>query len=291
MKEKYIYIEPQKARNMLTQIKSMKASKRGVDSHVYLFDKYVVLTTERLKLRNVTTHDDDLVYFDELIETLMNLYKQGIKVVPILGYCYDPNSDEGNGHIFQLRAKGEEIYDDAIMKEFYVWSHKYPEQSKHLSSDVDPYKYIVSRTNYISKVSQKHFDKFINDIIVILDNDILIDFHGKSNFFYGNTEGFQFIDLDSHTDYKYGLAKYKPDSKETASRFGFIPCHFAVGTEVLREMALEERIISKLSDVNLQQLMRDNKIIFEKCKAAMLNNGISRAQLTKALQRIKLFGC
>lgn len=291
MKEKYFYIKSEKAREILSQTKKMRPVKNGVDSHVYLIDEYAILTTSRIKLRNVETHDDDLAHFDELIETLMTLYKQGVKVVPILGYCYDPNSDEGDGYIFQMQAKGEELYDDAVMKEFYLWTHKYPEQSKHLSSDADPYEYIMSRTNYMSKVPQKHFDKFINDIIVLLDNDILIDFHGKSNFFYDSADGFQFIDLDSHTDYRYGLVKDKPDSKEMASRFGFIPCHFAIDPEVLPEIALdlEERIILRLGDTNLQQLILDNKTIFEKCKTAMLNNGISAEQMNNSLKKFKPF--
>lgn len=106
MKEKYFYIEPEKARELLLQINEMKAAKRGVDSHVYLIGEYAVLTTSRIKLRNVTTRDDDLTYFGELIKTLMSLKEQGVAVVPILGYCFDPDSENGNGYIFQQRAKG-----------------------------------------------------------------------------------------------------------------------------------------------------------------------------------------
>jgi hypothetical protein len=211
MKEKYSYIEPEKARELLFQVKEMKAVKHGFDSHVYLIEEYAVLTTNRIKLRNVTTRDDDLAYFDELIKTLMSLSEQGIAVILILGYCFDPDSENGNGYIFQLRAKGDELYDDAVMIEYYVWAQKNP-SSVYLSSDTDAKEYILSRTNFISKVPQKHFDKFISDIIVLFDEDILIDFNGKSNFFYDDTAGFQFIDLDSHTDYKYGLTEHKPDS-------------------------------------------------------------------------------
>ena len=37
--------------------------------------------------------------------------QQGVAVVPILGYCFDPDSENGNGYIFQLRAKGEEFWE------------------------------------------------------------------------------------------------------------------------------------------------------------------------------------
>lgn len=290
MKEKYFYIKHEKAKELLSKINEMEAAKRGVNSHVYLIGEYAVLTTNSIKLRNVTTRDDDLAYFDELIKTLMSLREQGVAVVPILGYCFEPNSNSGNGNIFQMRAKGEELYDDAVMNVFYAWAQKNP-GSIYLSSDTDANKYILSRTNYISKAPQKYFDKFISDIIVLFDNDILIDFNGKSNFFYDDTAGFQFIDLNSHTDYKYGLAEHKPDSKELASYFGFAPCHVAVGTKVLPHLALDEKANSKLDDKELQQLVQDKKTIFYKCKTAMLNNGMSEEQLNNSLKILKIFGC
>lgn len=245
------------------------------------------MTASKIKLRNVTTRDDDLAYFDELIKTLMELKEQGVGVVPILGYCVEPNSENGNGYIIQSRAKGEELYDDSIMKELYVGKP----HLAYLSSDTDAKEYVISRTNAISKVPQKHFDKFIRDIIVLLDNDILIDFNTKSNFFYDDTAGFQFIDLDSHTDYKYGLTEDKMGGREIAAYYGFTPCHYAVGTEVLPNLALDEKAFSILDDEKLHQLALDNKTITEKCRIALLNNGISEEQLGNSLAIHKLFGC
>nr|WP_300768986.1 hypothetical protein [uncultured Acetatifactor sp.] len=287
MEEKYFYIQPETARGLLAQIKEMEAAKRGVDSQAYLIGEYAVLTASKIKLRNVTTRDDDLAYFDELIKTLMELKEQGVGVVPILGYCVEPNSENGNGYIIQSRAKGEEIYDDSIMKELYVGKP----HLAYLSSDTDAKEYVISRTNAISKVPQKHFDKFIRDIIVLLDNDILIDFNTKSNFFYDDTAGFQFIDLDSHTDYKYGLTEDKMGGREIAAYYGFTPCHYAVGTEVLPNLALDEKAFSILDDEKLHQLALDNKTITEKCRTALLNNGISEEQLGNSLAIHKLFGC
>lgn len=287
MEEKYFYIQPETARGLLAQMKEMKAAKRGVDRQAYLIGEYAVLTASKIKLRNVTTRDDDLAYFDELIKTLMELKEQGVGVVPILGYCVEPNSENGNGYIIQSRAKGEELYDDSIMKELYVGkSHL-----AYLSSDTDAKEYVISRTNAISKVPQKHFDKFIRDIIVLLDNDILIDFNTKSNFFYDDTAGFQFIDLDSHTDYKYGLTEDKMGGREIAAYYGFTPCHYAVGTEVLPNLALDEKAFSMIDDEKLHQLALDNKTITEKCRTALLNNGISEEQLGNSLAIHKLFGC
>ena len=288
MKEKYFCIEPEKARELLSQIIDMNAIKRGSDSHVYLIGEYAILWTSTMKLRNVVTRDDDLSYFNELITTLISLREQGVAVVPILGYCLDPYSETGYGYIFQQRAKGEELYDDAVMEEYYVWAQNNP-RSTYLSSDTDGKEYILSRTNLISTVPQKHFDKFISDIVVLLDNDILIDFNGKSNIFYDHTEGFQFIDLKSHTDYKYGLVEQKLNSRKIASYYGFAPCHFAVGTKVLPHLAIDERAISKLDDKELHQFARDNKAIFKKCTTAILGNGISEEQLNNSLKVLKIF--
>lgn len=291
MKEKYFYIEPETARDLLAEVKGRKAEKRGFDSHVYLVGNYAVLTTGRIKLRNVTTRDDNLIFFDELIQTLWDLRAQGVAVVPILGYCYDPDSKDGTGFIFQPRAKGEELYDDAVMKEYYVWAQKNPEDVYLFSSDIDPKRYLLSRTDVISKVPQEHYDKFVRDILLLNQKDILVDFNGKSNFFYDNEAGFQFIDLDSHTDYKYGLNDSKNDDNEWALLGCFSPCHLAVGTDAFGGHALDEKQIAKLSAEELRQLELANKIIFEKCKAAVLNNGISKERLKNALEELKIFGC
>lgn len=288
MKENYIYIEPEKARQLLAQIENISSSKRGIDSCVYLIDDYAVLTTNQLKLRNVTTRDDDLTYFNELIETLMELHLKGVGVVPILGYCFNPCSKNGKGYIFQKRAKGNELYDDAIMKKFYAPSQAHS-AFDYLFSDVDERKYILERTNYISKIPQKHFDKFIADIIALCDKEILIDFLGKSNFFYDENEGFQFIDLNSHTDYRYGLSEQKTDSKAIAAMCGFTPCHLSKNTKIFSRLALDPKALLKMSQNDLIQLSRDNKMIFEKCKAAMLNNGINENKYAYIFEKIEIF--
>lgn len=285
MKEKLFFIEPAKARELLARVGKMTAAKHGIDSSVYLIDEFAVLTTSRMKLRNVATRDDDLAYFEELIHTLMDLERQGIAVVPILGYSCDMDSKDGNGYIFQTRAKGEELYNDAAMSAFYVWT-----QSTRNDIPNGGNEYLIARTSRIATIPQAHFDKFISDIIALLDNDILIDFNGKSNFFYDDTAGFQFIDLDSHTDYKYGLTASKPDSRLICAYYGFAPCHLAVGTRVLPNIALAETAVERLDAEELQQLIRANTAIFEKCKTAMLNSGISAEEINRALELLRIFG-
>jgi len=274
MTERYAYIAAEKARELLAQAKEARPAKRGVDRQAYLVGDYAVLAASRIKLRNVATRDDDLAHFDALIATLMRLHGQGVAVVPILGYCYDPESEKGAGYIIQPRAKGEELYDDAVMQPFYV------RKSPYLSSDgADPKAYLLSRTSFISQAPQRHFDKFVSDVITLLDHDILIDFMGKSNFFYDKAAGFQFIDLDSHTDYKYGLAARRCDSREVAAYNAFVPCH----------QQLDKRALKQLSKPELRQLRRDNQVIFEKCKAAMLCNGVAEGMLREACRALKPF--
>ncbi len=122
MLAKYFSIELSQARQLIEQAKGMKWSQRGVDRHAYLIGDYAVLSTQRLKLRNVTTRDDQLTYLDELIESLLDLSRCGVSVVPILGYCYDPDSADGTGFLLEKRAKGQALFDDCILTKFQAWA-------------------------------------------------------------------------------------------------------------------------------------------------------------------------
>ena len=293
MKEKYFDIDPQFARQLLAQVKNMTWSKRGIDRRAYLFDDYAVLSTNRIMLRNVTTRDTDLSYFDELIETLLDLYRCGISVVPILGYCYDPDSADGTGYIIQKRAKGLELFDDAVLAKFQVWAQPQLE-NLYLQSGLSKFEeieYLLSRTYAISQIPQKHYNKFVSDMICILKEDILIDCLGESNFFYDTEEGFQFIDLDSHNDYKYGLTNQKPNIEEAVSVYGFTPCHYAPDTKKFSTCALDERALLALTPCQRHRLAESNKEIFSKCQAALKENGISESVIIKTLRQVKFYGC
>lgn len=117
--------------------------------------------------------DDNLVYYDELVQSFMSLKEQGVAAVPVLGYCYEPDSENGNGYIIQQRAKGEELYDDALLKECYAGR----EYFAYLPDHAGARQYLLRRTNCISRAPQEHFDKWIKDIILLLENDILVDFN------------------------------------------------------------------------------------------------------------------
>lgn len=292
MKEKYFDIDPQFARQLLAQVKNMTWSKRGIDRHAYLFDDYAVLSTNRIMLRNVVTRDADLYYFDALIETLLDMYRCGVSVVPILGYCYDPDSTDGTGYIFQKRAKGRELYDDAVLAKFQIWAQPqlkniYLQSGLSKSEEIE---YLLSRTHEISQVPQRHFNKFVSDMICILKEDILIDCFGTSNFFYDKDEGFQFIDLDSHNDYKYGLTNQKPNIEEVVSVYGFTPCHYAADTKIFSPCALDEQALLALTPSQRRSLAESNNEVFLKCKAALKENGISESVIDNSLSQIKIYG-
>ena len=87
MKEKFVLINAETAHMLLERVKNMTPVHKGIDRQAYLFDDYAVLSTSRLKLRNVDVRDDDLRCFDDLIDRLIALWKTGVNVVPILGYC------------------------------------------------------------------------------------------------------------------------------------------------------------------------------------------------------------
>lgn len=286
MQEKYLYISTEEARSLLQLIKGMKPKKSGINSQVFLTDGYAVLYSENLNVRNVTVRDDNLVYLEELAVTLMQLKEQGTGVVPILGFCCD---ESGKGYIIQPRAKGEELYDDKIMEKYYVREKELP-RNTYPSADRSEQEYILSRTHFVSKIPQKHFDKFMEDIITLIDRDILIDFMGKSNFFYDETAGFQFIDINSHTDYKYGLTEERPDSRLICAYNGFVPCHIGAGSRVMPQLAVDESSLDVLDSGEIQKLKNDNKIIYEKCRTAMTANGVTSEQLDSAMGLLKTFG-
>jgi len=288
MREKYFAISPETAHAMMAQAQAMEPAKRGFDRRAWLLGEYAVLSTQRLKLRNVDTRDDDLTYLDELIETLLTLKEQGVGVVPFLGYCCDEDSKDGCGYLFAQRARGEEMYDDAVMTAYCVWAQQHPE-NVYLHSTQDPRPYILRRTRQIADAPQVHFDKFIEDIITLNDHDILIDFLGKSNFFYDEEVGFQFIDLDAHTDFHYGLADQKMDSRALAFQFGFVPCHLSADTPFLSPGALDNTAMAALTPEERQQIAHDNLRIFEKCRRAMEKQGMTEAQFQSARKKLKIY--
>lgn len=288
MKEKYVLTDNETARALLERVRHMSPEHRGIDRRAYLFDDYAVLSTSRLKLRNVDVRDDDLHHLDDLIERLAQLRRNGINVVPILGYCCDPDSRDGEGFLFMKRAKGSELYDDAIICRYEAWTQD--RENAYLESDADAAEYIVRRTHEISEIPQEHFNKFISDIMAVLNSDILIDFQGKSNFFYDEQTGFQFIDLDSHTDNYYGLTEEIVSVEAWTSVGGFVPCHFGSGTKAFATAALVPEAIRAIGEKGLEQLASDNLRIFEKCRSAMKANDIPEEVIQKAVQRIKVFG-
>ena len=287
MTEHYSLIEPEKAHDLLERVKGMQPKKRGIDRRAYLVDDYAVLATDRLKVRNADVRDDDLAHFDAIIAELAELHGQGVGVVPILGYCYDLESADGHGFIFERRAKGRELYDDAALCSLQLWTQGNP--GAYLKSDLDPGEYLLSRTHEVSQFPQEAFDKFVSDILAILRRELLIDFFGQSNFFYSPEAGFQFIDIDSHTDRYYGLTHEMTDPQRLAALGAFVPCHFAQGTDVFAPAALVREALLPLGEEALVRLSADNMAIFLKCQTALEHNHIPEDVIRGALKRIKLW--
>ena len=187
--EKHFGIDRETAQKMITATESMKSEKSGdngfQNTKVFLFDEYAVLKMQNMNFRNVTNQDTDLKHLERLAVTFLDLKAQGVNVVPILAF----QSDDGNGYIIQLRAKGAELYD---------------------RDRVSDKEYIIERIDQLSNAPQVHLDKFVADAIKIMDAGAIVDFVGKDNFFYDETVGFQFIDLNAHYDHEYGIGEKFP---------------------------------------------------------------------------------
>ena len=93
------------------------------------------------------------------------------------GTAYDPEPADGEGFLFMKRATGSELYDDSIICRYETWTQN--QKNVYLGSSADAREYIVKRTHEISQIPQEHFNKFISDILTILNDDILIDFQGE----------------------------------------------------------------------------------------------------------------
>lgn len=291
MKEVYIGIEPEKARELLKELEGTRFSSRGIDRRAYLIGDIAVLKTDRMKLRNVVTRDDDLKLFDSIIETLLQLYKSGTAVVPILGYICDDTSEDGSGYIFEERAKGAEVYDDAVLTKYQVWARK-AKGEIYLSTELtdgQAKEYLLRRTAEIAHAPQEQYDRLALDSLRVLEEDLLIDCNGKSNFFYDKDVGFQLIDLDAHNDFSYGLAKERPDIGLTACFCMFALCHFAQGTKRFAGNAMDETALAQLGN-EAQRLKRDNKRVFYKCIHALRGSGIAECKIKQACEEIKILG-
>lgn len=251
MIEKYFAIDCKTAQQMINSTKNMISEKSGnngfQNTKVFLFDEYAILKMQNINFRNGTIQDPDLNHLSKLSMTLLDLQAKGVNVVPILAF----QSENGNGYIIQPRAKGAELYD------------------REKANDKE---YIMERVELLSNVPQEHYDKFVADTIEIVDAGVLVDFAGKDNFFYDKAIGFQFIDLNAHYDYEYGLTDLKPKGKQVAAYGCFLPCYFDTVPQYRDTVT---KLLSELDDHERIVLTECNQKIFEKCKAAMINNGIS----------------
>ena len=258
--EEYFALDCETVQHMITETRNMQNQKSGnngfQDTKVFLFDKYVVLKMRNINVRNVVTQDPDLAYLKQLSRTLLDLQAKGINTVPIFAFV----SDDGNGYIIQQKAQGTEVYD------------------RNAIADKD---YVMRRVELLSKAPQAHFDKFIADAIVIMNTGVLIDFMGKDNFFYDENIGFQFIDLNSHSDYVYGIVAEKPAVDVIVTWCGFMPCYFDVNPTYSDTVT---KMLSEMTEHECALLNQFNQNIFEKCKVAMINNGISEDMINATIE-------
>jgi hypothetical protein len=258
--EKSFGLDHEAAQRMIGATKNMVNAKSGDNgfqcTKTFLFGEYAVLKMKNINVRNIDMQDKDLRHLENIAETLLGLQAKGINAVPIL---YFQGNDKGDGYVIQPRAKGEELYD------------------RHRLNDKV---YVQERVSYLANAPQRHFDKFVADTIKIIEAGLLIDFMGKDNFFYHETDGFQFIDLIAHDDFIYGLDDEAPQGIPTAVRRCFIPCYFDPAPQYRDTVS---KLLSELTDEERVVLMDRNKTIFEKCKTAMINNGIAQEAIDEVI--------
>jgi hypothetical protein len=253
MKNHFPNIDPAVAEDLISRCAAGQHDRAGGNSKAFIFGNYVVLKTNGINVKNAETPEGEIP-FDTVISRLEKLKNDGVRVVPILGYQYDPESthDYGetsfaSGFIIQDRAEGLEMWDRA-----------------HLA-DKD---YLVKRTQTFANAPQEHFDKFVADYAAIVRAGINVDPSKKSNFFYDKTKGFSFIDLNSTTNDTAKTEQFLPN-------YCCLPCH-----QFLNERQLP--VIKNFTEAEFDQLLADNLAIFEKCKSAIIANGLATEQQISA---------
>lgn len=233
-------------RQQIAQTKGMQHSKSGSNNtyatRVFLFDEYALLKMKNIRLRNVATRDCRLKQLSNVAQTLLALQAKGVNVVPILAFRSD-------GYILQKRAMGEELYDNGQL------------QNKQ---------YVLRRVETLAAASQAQYNQFVADTIQILDAGLLIDFRGKDNFFYHEQVGFQFVDLNAHNDFVYGLTDEKPQTLPLAAWHCFLPCYFDAVPDYRNTVT---PLLAQLTTAERAALTQQNKTILAKCKTALQNNG------------------
>ncbi|MCL2171656.1 MAG: hypothetical protein FWB71_05825 [Defluviitaleaceae bacterium] len=249
--EKYFGIDCEIAQRLINETANMPHEKSGdngfQNTKVFLFDEYAVLKMQNINVRNVATPDVDLKHLEKLSATLMSLRAKDVNVIPILAF----QSDNGNGYIIQPRAKGAELYDrDSINDKAYV----------------------LARVKLLADTPQKHFDKFIADAIEIIDAGIIVDFAGKDNFFYHDEIGFQFVDLNAHDDFEYGISETKPKGRQNVLYGSFLPCYYDALPKCRNSVV---KILPEMTGGERVNLIAHNRAIFSKCRAALRTNGIT----------------
>lgn len=251
--EKCFGIDRDIVQQMIAATEKMTHEKTGDNgfqaTKVFLFDEYAALKMQNMNFRNVTTEDANLKHLERLAGTLLELQADGVNVIPIMAF----RCENGNGYIVQQRAKGTELYD----------RHKTNEKS-----------YVIERVKLLSNAPQEHFNKFVADAIRIIVAGVIVDFAGKDNFFYDEKVGFQFIDLNAHFDYVYGVGDKISDEtiKQIVGHNCFLPCYFDT---VSKHRDTVSQVFTEMTDDERSLLCERNRIIFGKCKFALINNGIS----------------
>ena len=168
---------------------TIKYNKGGSNSKCFCFDKYAFLYG--------SINVDEI---DELIKTIDEYKKRGINLCSIYEYKLDQEEklkDFGKGKRYQAgwileeRANGEELYmrDTSSFNSIESFDDDYLNFKGKLN-------YYIDKVNEYSEIPNSQLEKFIDDYILLQDeNKLFVDPSKASNFFYDKEKGFTFIDI------------------------------------------------------------------------------------------------
>lgn len=210
-----------KITDYLSELETKEVSAKGMTKKCYYLDNHNLVLLELPPVENTTSLKLDYQKQNEI-------KKMGVNICE----TYDIQSIDNKVYILQECAKGNSVHGSNI-------------------SNINLQEYNSKMLIKISNASQKQFDKYIRDAVLIEKNGLGID-SGRPNLFYSEESGFTFIDLSISSPIE--MNKY--------SRVMFLQCrigeliNYNEKTQTNREMVLNKLAIASVRNgFSIEEIM------------------------------------
>ena len=264
MLDRYEYINPELAESLICSSYNVNPLKTDdTINKYYNIKSYVIVHKCNILLADGETAPTNEYYFD-IMKQVMKLYENNVYVQPILGYTINEHTIKttesadviGAGYVILAKQKGDILYDFSKMPNPFSLNKSNDEDKK--------INYLLTTIEKVSNIPQSHYDKFADDLKKIMNGGLKFDIFSPSNIVYDGGKGFIFTNIN------HKLSKFKTEDE-------FNKCFIR---NCLSLCFANFEFSENISHAIKNQLKDFNKVIFEKCVAALQKQGIS-ADLVK----------